>query len=350
MKPIDTTSFALKRKSFMSSAVWQQFLSSQGAQFNEQAEATFTSSETSAPAQLFDLSTHGLIAVSGADAVTFLQGQFTNDTKQIQQAAQFTGYCTAKGRLLALFYAFSINGIIYLQCPRALIPDLVKRLRMFVLRSKVIVEDVSDQFVILGLASADSATPIHHLPLHPHQSDQTPLGTVIRLPDSHGKQRAQLVIPAEQAEQAWATLATTFNPASTLHWDALEIQAGIPQVYKTTQEQFVPQMINLDALDGINFKKGCYTGQEIVARTHYLGKVKRRTLLATLPATAESPITGEALQDAQQHNAGQLVRIAPNQQGGWWVLAECRLEAKAAGSIYWQEHELTFEELPYLLP
>lgn len=334
----------------MSSAAWQQFLVSQGAQFNELAEATFPSPEIPAPAQLFDLSAYGLIAVSGADAMTFLQGQLTNDVKQLDQCAQFTGYCTAKGRLLALFYAFKINDIIYLQCPRPLIADLVKRLRMFVLRSKVVVEDASEQFVCLGLASADSATPMQHLPLHAHQSSPMPSGTVIRLPDSHGKQRALLIIPAAQAKQAWQSFAETFCPASSSLWEALEVQAGIPQVYKITQEQFVPQMINLDALDGINFKKGCYTGQEIVARTHYLGKVKRRTLLATLPAEAGTPHVGEPLLDSQQQEAGQLVRVAPIQQGGWWVLAECRLEAKTAGSIYWQEHELAFDDLPYLLP
>ncbi|HSI45272.1 MAG TPA: folate-binding protein [Methylophilus sp.] len=333
----------------MSSATWQQFLISQGAQFNDSGEAAFISPESPASGQLFDLSGNGLIAVSGADALTFLQGQFTNDIKLVQDAAQFTGYCTAKGRLLALFYAFSINEVTYLQCPRALIPELVKRLRMFVMRSKVVVEDVSEQFICLGLASADSAAHIQHLPIHPHETSQTPWGTLIRLTDSHGKQRAQLIVEASQAEQAWKTLAATFNPTDSHQWDALEIQAGIPQVYKATQEQFVPQMVNLDALNGINFKKGCYTGQEIVARTHYLGKVKRRTILATLPDTATAPNIGDALQDAKQQEAGQIVRIAPNKQGGWWVLAECRLEAKAAGSIYWQEYELGFAELPYTL-
>ena len=334
----------------MSSAAWQQFLISQGAHFNESGAASFVAPEIPASGQLFDLSIDGLIAVSGADAQTFLQGQFTNDIKQVAEAAQFTGYCTAKGRLLALFYAFSINEVIYLQCPRALISELVKRLRMFVMRSKVVVEDVSEQFVSLGLASADSAAHIQHLPLHPHQTSQTVLGTLIRLADSHGKQRAQLIVNADQAEQVWKTLSATFSPASTNQWDALEIQAGIPQVYPSTKEQFVPQMVNLDALNGINFKKGCYTGQEIVARTHYLGKVKRRTLLASLPATAATPNAGDALQDAQQQEAGQIVRVAPNPQSGWWVLAECRLEAKAAGSIFWKEYELAFAELPYALP
>lgn len=334
----------------MSSVAWQQFLITQGAQFNEQAEASFALTATPASAQLFDLSTLGLIAVSGSETQTFLQGQFTNDIKQASHTtAQFTGYCTAKGRLLALFYAFSMNEVIYLQCPRAMVPDLVKRLRMFVLRSKVAVEDVSDQFVLLGLAGAQLAANIAELHAEPHHLSQHTLGTLIRLPDSGSQQRAQLII-STQPEIAWSMLSGQFNIGSTSQWESLEVQAGIPQIYPATKEQFVPQMINLDALDGINFKKGCYTGQEIVARTHYLGKVKRRALLAQLPATTTPPLPGDTLLDAQQQEAGQLVRVAPSTEGRYWVLAECRLEAKEAGAIFWQGQLLDFQPMPYTFP
>lgn len=300
---------------------WQSFLTSQGAQFNALGEAAFT--DTGASAQLFDLSSQGLIAISGADNQTFLQGQVTNDIKLLAQGAQFNGYCTPKGRLLALFFSFTIDDVIYLQCPRDLIPDLVKRLRMYVLRSKVLVEDASERLVSLGLASDTLAATIEALPVTPYQQAQTPHGTLIRLADAGAQQRALLVVAGEQAQTSWQSLSATFTPVSTVQWEALEIQAGIPQVYAATKEQFVPQMVNLDALNGINFKKGCYTGQEIVARTHYLGKVKRRTLLAQLTG-GQVPHAGDVLHDAQQQEAGQLVRVAPTANNGWWVLAECR--------------------------
>jgi hypothetical protein len=325
---------------------WQQFLISQGAQFNPEGQASFPA--VTANAHVFDLSATGLIAISGADSQTFLQGQVTNDIKLLAQSAQFNGYCTPKGRLLALFYSFMLEDVIYLQCPRDLIPDLVKRLRMYVLRSKVLVEDASDRLLTVGLASDNLSTSIEHLPATPHQLASTNLGTLIRLTDAGNQQRALLVIQSEGAQACWQSLVATFTPSSTSAWEALEIQAGIPQVYAATKEQFVPQMVNLDALNGINFKKGCYTGQEIVARTHYLGKVKRRTLLAQL-SSEQAPQAGDILQDAQQQEAGQLVRVAPATDRGWWVLAECRLEAKEAGTISWQGQPLAFKELPYAL-
>lgn len=328
---------------------WQSFLASQGAQFNALGEASFPA--TTASAQLFDLSSNGLIAISGADSQAFLQGQVTNDIKLLVQGAQFNGYCSPKGRLLALFYSFSIADVIYLQCPRALIPDLVKRLRMYVLRSKVLVEDASNRMVTLGLASDTLAASIAELPATPHQQAQTAHGTLIRLADAGTQQRALLVVDSTQAQTGWQSLVTAFTPTSSVQWEALEIQAGIPQIYTMTKEQFVPQMVNLDALNGINFKKGCYTGQEIVARTHYLGKVKRRTLLAQLTGgQGQAPQAGDVLHDAQQQEAGQLVRVAPAGNNNWWVLAECRLEAKEAGAISWQGQPLAFKELPYALP
>lgn len=333
----------------MSSEAWQQFLISQGSQFNELGESSFVTPQTMASSQLFDLSAYGLIAVSGADAQTFLQGQLTNDIKRVSEAAQFTGYCTAKGRLLALFYAFSINEVIYLQCPRVLIPDLVKRLRMFVLRSKVLIEDVSEQFVCLGLSGNAIQVADYALPDTVHAVTYGTLGTLIRLPEKDIV-RAQLIVPVAQAEASWQTLVKVYTPTSTSVWEALEIDAGIPQVYTPTTEQFVPQMINLDALGGINFKKGCYTGQEIVARTHYLGKVKRRTWIAKLAAGNTPPQAGGQLLDAQQQDAGQWVRVAPQADGSWTGLVECRLEAMEAGAISWQGTVLSLSPPPYPLP
>lgn len=331
----------------MSSVAWQHFLTTHGARIDTQLDAHFDAN--TAQNRLFDLSSLGLIAVSGDDAQTFLQGQLTNDIKQLATAAQLTGYCTAKGRLLALFYAWQAEGIIYLQCPRTLVADLVKRLRMFVLRSKVLIEDVSEQFVCLGLSGNAVHEPDYALPEAIHGVAYGTLGTLIRLPEKDIA-RAQLIMPVARAEANWQTLVHTYTPTSTSEWEALEIDAGIPQVYASTKEQFVPQMVNLDALNGINFKKGCYTGQEIVARTHYLGKVKRRTWIAQLAAGNTPPLAGGQLLDAQQQDAGQWVRVAPQADGSWTGLVECRLEAMETGLISWQGTALALSPPPYPLP
>ena len=331
----------------MTQVAWQQFLSTQSASFDTASQASFANPVSDQ--QLYDLSHLGLIAVSGADAFTFLQGQLTNDIRQVETQAQFTGYCSPKGRLLGLFYAFYRDEVIFLQCPRNLIPDLIKRLRMFVLRSKVIIEDVSDQYVTLGLAAPDLAQALPDMPSTTHAIQAQAQGTLIRLHDAAGLQRGLQVVPMAQASAAWLALQPALYPASTHYWEALEIQAGIPQVYLPTKEQFVPQMVNLDKLDGINFKKGCYTGQEIVARTHYLGKVKRRALPASLPLTKEMPQVGDVILDAQQQEAGQLVRVSAAMDGSCKVLAECRLEARDSGPVTWQGQVLQFDSLPYTL-
>jgi folate-binding protein YgfZ len=131
-------------------------------------------------------------------------------------------------------------------------------------------------------------------------------------------------------------------------WEWLEIEAGIPEVMLKTQEEFVPQMLNLDALNAINYKKGCYTGQEIVARTHYLGKVKRRTQLAHI-ASAVKPELGDDVMDSNKQAIGKIVRCAPSFDTGFDALVECRLENLAQDSIYWNDIALVIKPLPYAL-
>lgn len=330
------------------SPAWQAVFTAVGLPVDEAGQPARASEPT--PRSLHALTDIGVIAVSGEDRVAFLQGQLTNDVKQLSAAGQFTGYCTPKGRLLAIFYAVQSQEVIYLLCDRGLLPDLIKRLRMYVLRSKVVIEEASEQRLVFGLAQAantdDHTWP---LPTAPHQVQDAATGIQIGLPAAAGQLRALMLVPATQATAVWQQYQQTFSVSDCGHWEALEIQAGIPHIVAATREQFVPQMVNLDALHGINFKKGCYTGQEIVARTHYLGKVKRRTLLAQLPATAVPPQAGDVLYDQQQQEAGQLVRVAPAAAGGWWLLAECRLEAHAAGDIVWQQQPLRFLTMPYAL-
>jgi folate-binding protein YgfZ len=333
---------------------WHEFLTNQGANFVDGKIASFGNPQAELQAAatghvLADLSHLGLLKVSGDDAITFLQGQVTNDIKQLNGTnSQFAGYCNPKGRLLALFFAFAHHDHIHLQFNRVLLESISKRLKMYVMRSKVSIQDVSDSIIRLGLAGSNAAalleTIFESVPQQPHELISLENGTLIRLPGT--MPRYEIFTDSEHAEAIWATLSKVCVAVGKPVWDYLEINAGIPDIDLSTQESFVPQMINLDTLGAINFKKGCYTGQEIVARTHYLGKVKRRTFLAQI-SSENSPQAGDVLHDANNQETGQIVRVAANPLGSFDVLAEVRLESMKAGDIHWQGVKLKNKPLPY---
>lgn len=306
-----------------------------------------------------DLSHLGLLELKGADAFTFLQGQVTNDIKLLEgNNAHYTGYCSPKGRLLALFLAFAHYDHIHLQMPKELIEKIAKRLKMYVMRSKVEITDVSESIIKFGISGANAnelLKPIFkELPQTDYALVSLDNGALIKLPVNTPSniQRYEIFTDALNAPIIWQALAQNAKPVGSDCWEWLEIQAGIPDVMLKTQEEFVPQMLNLDALNAINYKKGCYTGQEIVARTHYLGKVKRRTQLAHIASVA-IPQTGDDIVDAKQQVIGKIVRTAPavgtEINAGFDVLVECRLENLAQEDIYWQGIALVINNLPYQL-
>ncbi len=337
-------------------SIWQAHLQAQGAIITDDYVAHFGNAadelqSTASGNIICDLSHLGLLQLGGADTVPFLQGQVTNDVKLLTgNNMHYTGYCNPKGRLLALFLAFAHADHVHLQLPKSLIEPIAKRLRMYVLRSKVEIKDVSSEIVRFGINGPESASrlassignsPSQDFELLTHENC-----TILKLPTIAGHSRFEIFASSENAIALWDTLSKNCQPVGKACWDGLEIQAGIPEVYPATQEQFVPQMLNLDALNAINYKKGCYTGQEIVARTHYLGTVKRRTFLAHIAGEA-SPKAGDTLLDTQGNEAGQIVRAAPDATNGSLILAELRLEAQANGEIRWGNVPLDFKVLPY---
>lgn len=326
---------------------WQQFLL-ESTQHNPISSITEVSEHDNV---LCDLSHLGLLEINGADAYTFLQGQVTNDVKQLNgERAHYSGYCNPKGRLLALFLAFAHRNHLHLQMPKALIEPIAKRLRMYVMRSQVTILDVSESIIKIGLQGENATALLNKLfasvPKNAYELATHDNGTIIKLPGN--KPRFEILTEAENAPRIWQTLAQQAKTVNAQYWEWLEIQAGIPEVYPATQEEFVPQMLNLDLLDGINFKKGCYTGQEIVARTHYLGTVKRRTQLAHVETNMQ-PNTGDDVLNTNGEIVGKIVRCTPAQNGGYDLLAEIRLESVEAGQLNVNGHILSIQQLPYKL-
>lgn len=279
-----------------SNNTWLDFLAAQGASLSAETapEVIGFRNEAAAPSFIAPLTHLGLIAATGEDAPTFLHNQLTNDVQSLGLSeARLAGYCTPKGRLLATMLLWKTADAIFLQLPREIQPAVQKRLQMFILRAKAKLADASDSLVALGLAGPDAAAALApwfaEPPAAPYAAVHGEAGTLIRLPDAGGKTRFQWLAPPETAQAAWPRLVQTLAPAATAAWRALDIEAGIPQVVQATQEQFVPQMINFEVLGGVNFRKGCYPGQEIVARSQYLGKLKRRMLPARVSATGVLP-------------------------------------------------------------
>lgn len=343
----------------MTISQWQTHLTNQGASIDQGTVVHYAHAaqeRASVPEHntIYDLSHLTLLELTGADAVNFLQGQVTNDVKLLDgERAHYSGYCSPKGRLLGLFLAFAQQDHLYLQMPNSISEAITKRLRMFVMRSKVNISDTAERIVKIGVngPSAEALLAKHFsaLPQTPYALITLEQATVLKLPSLSNHQRYEIVTSIDHAIPLWNALKdNNAKPAGQACWDWLEIQSGIPEIISATQEQFVPQMVNLDLLNGINFKKGCYTGQEIVARTHYLGTVKRRTFLMHITSET-TPQAGDKLFDSHQSEVGQVVRVAASPSGGFDVLAELRIEAQQGGLIYWATHQLTNQAMPYSL-
>jgi folate-binding protein YgfZ len=301
----------------------------------------------------------GLVSVSGADALNFLQGQLTNEVeKQGLFRSTLNGYCSAKGRLLVSTWHWQTHNEVRLLVSRPLAAAFAKRLSMFVMRAKAVVTDRSADFVCLGLAGgATIVEALGRLNLTLGETEdrvtETPDGlTVIVQPslplESGPIPRALLLVPRTRLAGLWSSLTATLRPLSSEHWRWSEVASGIPRITAATSELFVPQMVNFDLVGGVSFKKGCYPGQEVVARSHYLGKLKRRMFLGSLPP-GRMPQPGEDVESSESAEpCGQVVLASVAPGGDVWVLFESQVNAAASARI--GDVPLTLAALPYALP
>lgn len=246
----------------------------------------------------------GVIRFIGPDVLSFLQGQISNDTRRLAQGAPLSAaYSTPQGRVLALVYLLPHSGGTWALLPRELIGDTVARLRKFVLRAKVKIDDISDSHPVAGcltvtalsergLPAPGDAGYIEHNGIGIARVAQTARYWVV----GNAESMANLKFDAD-AERAWKLA---------------DVRAGLPQVYVPTSEAFVAQMLNLDLLDAISFTKGCYTGQEIIARTQHLGRIKRRMFRVSLPPGIWTVGQSIQLADGRQ---GRLTEVAGDEHG-----------------------------------
>ena len=276
------------------------------------------------------LSDWGLLCVSGEDAATFLQGQATCDINALEDGGLGSGaFCTPKGRVIASFRIVKSRDAFYLLLANELVPVIHKRLQLYVLRSRVTLENLSDQYLLIGAMGPGIETALdkagEEFPETPglRWSHERGHG-VMKISEDPVRYLLLLAADRDGGQEPFSQL-PSFQPDA---WKREEIAAGFPWVTAATSEEFLPQMLNLDCLDGIGFKKGCYTGQEIVTRTHFLGQLKRR--MFRLCCRSDSPVEAGAVVyaelEGESKTAGQIVNVCRNKEGDIECLAVLSLE------------------------
>ncbi len=311
---------------------------------------------TSGWSGLAPLPAWGLIAAEGPDAASFLHNQLSNDFALLGQAeARLAALCNAKGRMLASFIGFKRGPEqVLLLCARDLLPQTLQHLQRFVLRAKVRLSDASQRFALWGAVGA--AVP-EALPTPTWSKLDAGAQAWVRLPSAVGLGRAVLCEETATAAPADApTAAAHAAPLPPAHWDWLQVRSAVVLLSQPLIEQLVPQMLNYESVGGVNFKKGCYPGQEVVARSQFRGTLKRRTYLAhgTAAATHATLQAGQPVfhpGDAEQP-CGVVVQAAAHPVGGFDALLSLQTSAADGQMLHLGAPDgatLTLLPLPYEL-
>src|SRR5215467_3111063 len=274
----------------------------------------------------------GVLQVSGEDAVAFLQGQLSVDVEALsQRSGTFGAYCTPKGRMLASFLLWRDAAGFFAALSRDIAAITQKQLSKFVLRSKVKVTDASDSIVLAGATGPASERIL-----------SATSGTSLR------DGRSLHALPTAAAPG----ILRGIELMDSARWRWLDIRSGLPWITAATQDQLVPQMANLELIGGVSFDKGCYTGQEVVARSQHRGTVKRRTFLANVsaPARAGDPLYGD---DLGAQASGTVINAEASPEGGYDLLASVHISSKERSTVHLKAPDgpvLRFLPLPYALP
>ena len=340
-------------------AGWQHFLQSIGARIENHTVRDFGNRQAELRAArtgtiLCDLSQFGLLHFSGDDSRAFLHSQVSSDVQKLPAAtAQYSSYCTPKGRVLASLLIWQTADGYFAQLHARLCEDIRNRLARFVLRSRVKISDVSGTHVSLGIAGKNAETLMNNrfgtIPQSVLGVAHNQSATLIRIsPD-----RFQIICAAQQAPALWEQLSQNITLTGTQCWDWLNVRSGVAVITPATQEQFVPQMLNMEIIGAVSFSKGCYPGQEIVARARHLGTLKRRMHLANILCDI-APEPGDELftENVQDQAIGMIVNAAVSPDSGYDVLAVIQIDAAGTEVLHLKSPSgpvLNLLPLPYAL-
>ncbi len=334
---------------------WTDFLAQEGATVAADG-VHFATTPAEGACTVVPLLHLGLIRSRGEDSAPFLHNLLSNDVNKLAaDAAELNSFNSPKGRMLASLLMWREPDGHLIALSADIQPAMLKKLSMYILRSKVKLTDAGDELALLGVSGPQADTVLRAaglaLPEAPRKHTGDSATRVIRLTaDSYLLATALHEAPARFAALRDAGAV----PAGTASWTLAMIRAGLPLITAATQEAFVAQMLNYELIGGVSFHKGCYPGQEIVARTQYLGKLKKRMFRVAVDS-AQAPAAGADLYapDFGEQSAGQLVNVAPAPGGGFEALAVLQTSSREAGEVRLgspQGPALRFLDLPYAIP
>ena len=334
---------------------WKQYLQTKGIQNSSDAADNQKADNVDI---ICDLSPFSVLVIAGDDAASFMQGQFTNDVEAVnEENSQLSAICNNKGRMIANFRLFKHQQNYFLSLKSDLVEPGIKHLQNYILRAHVAIQDVSEQLIHIGI-SGDHATDLLSPFIKNINSEIDSISfnenyIVIRVASLHSKEkpRYEIFCSVEHAIALWEKVSEQAEVVNSSSWDYLNIQAGIPFIDANSSEEFVPQMANMELINGVSFTKGCFTGQEIVARMHYLGKLKKRCYKINID-TDSKPETGDKLfaENARAgQNTGAIISVEKNPESGYDALAVIQI-ADTGAKLFLNDADgpaITVKELPY---
>lgn len=285
---------------------WIDFLKSNNATLSDNLAIQFPKSQQTSSNSITALAHLAIVKITGKDAVHFLQGQLTCNINELTESNSFfSAFCNAKGRTISTLLILKSADAFFIVLPVELVDKVSNKLKMYILRADVQLTDVTDKFGLIGL-NTEHADLLASLPKEPFATSQA---SEISIKFPANNNRYLLISPVSQAPALWTQFITDYahvaiNSDSWLYQD---ISAGVPWLTQTSSEQYTPQMLNIDKLGGISFNKGCYTGQEIIARTHFLGKAKRELFLAECTSDTLIDENSKIITDESEQTIGHIL-------------------------------------------
>jgi len=340
---------------------WKNYILQNGAKQND--EGLFVFDNAFSDAQLADgsdiicdLSHFSTVVVAGGDSAEVIQGQFTNDVNKVDEdQSQISAFCNNKGRMLANFRLFQSQQNYFLSIRSDLVESSIEHLQKYILRSEVAIQDISEQLIHIGISGNNVENMLSPFvdKLNTSVDSVSHNDDYIAIRVSGETPRYEIFCSLEHAMTLWKTISDKSNVVNSAYWDYLNIKNGLPFIDSNTREEFVPQMANMELINGVSFEKGCYTGQEIVARTHYLGKQKRRTYRIKIISDTAPKAGDQLATDTSTENqyTGTLMNVYQTAKNEYEALAVIQIKSAESEKLKLKDAdaEITALELPYSL-